>query len=52
LLALDEAPDLATLDVLATGPGKPMKGTRQYELTSKTYLRRKAALSANGASAS
>lgn len=42
LLAISEAPDLKSLDRVASGPAKPQKGTRQYDLAGQAYKARKA----------
>lgn len=40
LAAIDQAPDLKTLDAAATAPGKPDKGTREYDEARRRYLAR------------
>ena len=50
LAAIDAAKDLAELDRVVTGPGRPAKGTDQYAKTAAAYTARKAALT-NGAAA-
>ncbi len=50
LAAIDAAPDQATLDTVATGPAKPTKGTREYNMAVDHYLARKERL-ANGVAA-
>lgn len=44
LAAIDAAPSVAELDRIVTGPGKPQKGTPQYDKAVAAYLARKAAL--------
>lgn len=44
LVAMQNAPDQASLDVAAAGPGKPAKGTAQHKRATDIYLAHKAKL--------
>jgi hypothetical protein len=41
LAALDEAESMARLDEVATGPNRPAKGTKNYQVAVEAYLRNK-----------